>query len=200
MWSKNLKYLIWKLWSVFFQSQGVIALLFCATPSWILTFEWKSGLNPLAPLIQHSVSQCAPGVSNLDQKFHGLFHFCDIDTCKTVQNNMKKPSVNSLPKQQSSKNGFSILKMSPFSIWRHFWGHFYYRNFKIVGRLLTDGFFNWLWTVSHKRKSQKWKSRWNFWSRLETSGTHCVHLVAFWVYKICFFPPLNCSTYLLWSL
>ena len=65
-------------------------------------------------------SQCATGVSNLDQKFHGLFHFCDIDTCKAVQNNLKKPSVNSLPKQQSSKNGFSILKLLQYSIWRHF--------------------------------------------------------------------------------
>ena len=66
----------------------------------------------------------------------------------------------------TSKN-FTIFNLVAFL------SHFYYRNFKIVGRLSTDGFFNWLWTVSHKRKSQKWKSPWNFWSRLKTPAAHC---------------------------
>ena len=53
-------------------------------------------------------SQCAPGVFNLDQKFHGLFCFCDLDIYKIVQNHMKKPSVNGVPTIFT----FSIVKMA----------------------------------------------------------------------------------------
>ena len=42
-------------------------------------------------------SQCAPGVFNLDQKFRRLFCFCDLEICKMVQNQLKKPSANTVP-------------------------------------------------------------------------------------------------------
>ena len=55
-----------------------------------------------------SRSQCAPGVFNLDQKFHGLFCFCDLDICKIDQNQLKKPSVDGVPTIFT----FSIVKMA----------------------------------------------------------------------------------------
>ena len=44
-------------------------------------------------------SQCAPGFSNPNQKFHGLFHFYIVGIYKTDQNQLKKPSVIRFPKQ-----------------------------------------------------------------------------------------------------
>ena len=43
-------------------------------------------------------SQCAPAFFNPNQKVHGLFHFYNADMHKTVQNQLKKPSVIGLPK------------------------------------------------------------------------------------------------------
>ena len=44
-------------------------------------------------------SQCAPGSFNLNQKVHGLYHFYKAVIYKTIQNQLKKPSVIRLPKQ-----------------------------------------------------------------------------------------------------
>ena len=44
------------------------------------------------------LSQGAPGFFNPNQKVHGLFHFYNADMHKTVQNQLKKPSVIGLPK------------------------------------------------------------------------------------------------------
>ena len=52
------------------------------------------------------LSQCAPGVSNLYQKLHGLFHFCNLPLCEKNQNQSKKNI-----RQQSSNNfEISIVK------------------------------------------------------------------------------------------
>ena len=53
-------------------------------------------------------TQCAPGVVNLDQKFHGLFCFCDLDICEIVQNQLKKASANGVPTIFT----FPIVKMA----------------------------------------------------------------------------------------
>ena len=47
---------------------------------------------------QRYQTQCAPGIFNPNQKVHGLFHFYNADMHKTVQNQLKKPSVIGLPK------------------------------------------------------------------------------------------------------
>ena len=44
-------------------------------------------------------TQCAPGSFNLNQKVHGLYHFYKTVIYKTIQNQLKKPSVIGLPKQ-----------------------------------------------------------------------------------------------------
>ena len=44
------------------------------------------------------ISQCAPGFFNPNQKVHGLFDFYNAVMHKTVQNQLKKPSVIGLPK------------------------------------------------------------------------------------------------------
>ena len=43
-------------------------------------------------------AQCAPGFFNPNQKVHGLFHFYNAVVYKTVENQLKKPSVIGLPK------------------------------------------------------------------------------------------------------
>ena len=57
-------------------------------------------------------AQCAPGFFNPNQKVHGLFHFYKAFIYETIQNQLKKPSDIGLPKQQSSKNRFSIVKFA----------------------------------------------------------------------------------------
>ena len=42
--------------------------------------------------------QCAPGIFNPDQKFHGLSCFWSIDIHEIVQNQSRKASVIRLPK------------------------------------------------------------------------------------------------------
>ena len=49
--------------------------------------------------------QCAPGIFNLDQKFHGLSCLWGIDIHEIVQNQSRKTSVIGLPK-------FTIVKMA----------------------------------------------------------------------------------------
>ena len=44
-------------------------------------------------------SQCAPGSFNLNQKVHGLYDFYKTIIYKTIQNQLKKPSVIGLQKQ-----------------------------------------------------------------------------------------------------
>ena len=48
--------------------------------------------------MDETTTQCAPGVFNPNQKVHGLFHFYNAVMHKTVQNQLKKPSVIGLPK------------------------------------------------------------------------------------------------------
>ena len=57
-------------------------------------------------------TQCIPGFFNPNQKVHGLFHFYKAFLYETIQNQLKKPSDIGLPKQQSSKNRFSIVKFA----------------------------------------------------------------------------------------
>ena len=89
-----------------------------------------------------AIPQCAPCVFNLDQKFHGLFCFCDLDICKIVQNQLKKPSVNGVPtiftfpivkmaeKRHQIENRTTFSKENPFF------------DCSCYGTLLADGFFN----------------------------------------------------------
>ena len=93
-------------------------------------------------IVQGIMSQCAPYVFNLDQKFHGLFCFYDIDICKIVQNQLKKPSVNGVPtiftfpivkmaeKRHQIENRTTFSKENPFF------------DCSCYGTLLADGFFN----------------------------------------------------------
>ena len=52
----------------------------------------KSLYDPIIP------SQCAPGIFNLDQKFHGFSCFWCFHICKRVQTKSKETSVIGLPK------------------------------------------------------------------------------------------------------
>ena len=49
---------------------------------------------------------CAPGVFNLDQKFHGLSHFWGLYIHETVQNQPRKTSVMGFPFKVQLKNTF----------------------------------------------------------------------------------------------
>ena len=53
----------------------------------------------------YSMSQCAPGIFNLDQKFHGVSCFWGRYIHEIVQNQSRKTSVIGLPK-------FTIVKMA----------------------------------------------------------------------------------------
>ena len=44
-------------------------------------------------------TQCAPGIFNLDQKFHGVSCFWGLYMHKIVQNQSRKTSVIRLPKE-----------------------------------------------------------------------------------------------------
>ena len=50
-------------------------------------------------------AQCAPGIFNLNQKFHGVFCFQGFYIHEIVQNQSRKTSVIGLPK-------FTIVKMA----------------------------------------------------------------------------------------
>ena len=86
--------------------------------------------------ITHLNAQCVPVFSNPNQKVHGLIHFYIAGIHETDQNQLKKPSIIRVPKQQSSKNGFSLLKLR---CWWNFSAMSVEVNF---GSLMTDGFFN----------------------------------------------------------
>ena len=118
-------------------------------------------------------TQCAPGIFNLNQKFHGLFCFCDLDICKIDQNQLKKPSVDGVPTIFT----FSIVKMAlkchQIENRKTLSKENLFFDCSCYGTVLADGFFNWFWTILHISKSQKQKSLRNFWSRSKTRGVHC---------------------------
>ena len=70
-------------------------------------------------------SQCAPGIFNLDQKFHGVSCFWGLYIHEIVQNQSRKTSVIGLPK-------FTIVKLARKST-----HHFYH------GKLVFWGLFFW---------------------------------------------------------
>ena len=65
--------------------------------------------NFLGQIDQVPYAQCAPGSFNLNQKVHGLYHFYKAVIYKTIQNQLKKPSVIGLPK-------FTIVNMTENAI------------------------------------------------------------------------------------
>ena len=92
--------------------------------------------------VEVSYSQCAPGVFNLNQKFHGLFCFCDLDIYKIVQNQLRKPSVNGVPTIFT----FSTVKMAgkrhQIENRKTFSKENLFYDCGCYGTVLTDGFFN----------------------------------------------------------
>ena len=58
------------------------------------------------------ITQCAPGIFNLEQKFHGLSCFCGFHVCKRVQNQLKKHLSLGFQNSNSKKAKFSIMKFA----------------------------------------------------------------------------------------
>ena len=81
-------------------------------------------------------SQCAPGVFNLDQKFHELSCFWGLYIHETVQNKFRKTSVIKLPKLitvNMARKGHQHLS---FSMENLFFEEYCF------GNLMTDVFFD----------------------------------------------------------
>ena len=81
-------------------------------------------------------TQCAPSISNLDQKFHGLSCFWGIDIHEIVQNQSRKTSVIRLPKFTTVNMARKCHQGASFSIEKLFFEHLSF------GSLTTDVFID----------------------------------------------------------
>ena len=79
-------------------------------------------------------AQCAPASFNLNQKVHGLYHLYKAVTYKTIQNQLKKPSVIGLPKFTIVKLAGKCHKHTSFTIENLFFEDYCF------GSPMTDGF------------------------------------------------------------
>ena len=112
---------------------------------------------------QNCNSQCAPGFSDLKQKVHGVSHSWIYKISESVEKTINH--------QASKIHFYKLAKKS------HQWTSFSIENPRFedycFGSLMTDGFFNWFWSVLYIPAISKWKSPWSFWYGLEKTGTHC---------------------------
>ena len=114
--------------------------------------------------------QCAPGIFNLNQKFHGVSCFWGLYIHEIVQNQSRKTSVIGLPK-------FTIVKMARKC---HHHATFTIENLIFedysFGSPMTDVFLDWFWILLYIWKPQKQETPWNFWSRLKIPGAHSEYI------------------------
>ena len=85
-------------------------------------FLISQNIFPYPIIFQDPITQCAPSIFNLDQKFQRLSCFCGIDIHETVQEQSRKTSVIRLPK-------FTTVNMA--RIW-HQWASFSIENLIFV--------------------------------------------------------------------
>ena len=83
-----------------------------------------------------TTTQCAPSIFNLDQKFHGLSCFWDIDINETVKNQSRKTSVIRLPKSTIVNMARIGRQHASFSVENLFFEDCY------GGNLITDVFLD----------------------------------------------------------
>ena len=82
------------------------------------------------------MAQCAPGIFNLNQKFHGVFCFWGLFTHEIAQNLSRKTSVIGLPKFTTVNMARKWNQRASFSI-----ENLFFEDYSL-GSPITDDFFN----------------------------------------------------------